>query len=144
VEAFRPLAAAREATVVLDIPDTLTVRAERNALRQVLLNLLDNAIKYGPVGQEVRVEGRDAADGRGVVLAVEDQGPGVPLGDRERIWEGFERLEREDAPVAGSGIGLAVVRALAARMGGETAVGDAPTGGARFTVRLERAGADGG
>jgi len=138
VEAFRPLAEARGATLELDIPGDLAATAERHALRQVLVNLLDNAVKYGPEGQTVRVEG--TARGSEVELAVEDQGPGVPAADRQRVWDGFVRLDREDNGATGSGIGLSVVRSLVERMGGAAAVTESSTGGARFTVRLPRAG----
>jgi signal transduction histidine kinase len=140
VDAFGPLAAARKVTIDVEIPATIQVRGERNALRQVLLNLLDNAVKYGPEGQRIRFEARHRVGAPEIELLVDDQGPGIPTADRARIWEGFERLERDDVPVAGSGIGLAVVRSLVARMGGRTAVADAPTGGARFIITLAAAG----
>jgi signal transduction histidine kinase len=68
---------------------------------------------------------------------VDDQGPGIPVEDRERVWVGYFRLQRETRlAVAGSGIGLAVVRSLATEMGGKTWIEDADTGGARFVVEL--------
>lgn len=138
LEAFRPLAAARAVMLRSEIPAGLAVRGDRHALRQILLNLLDNAVKYGPGGQTVTVEAR-ALNGR-TLLAVEDQGPGIPRDDRERVWEGFHRLAREtESAVAGSGIGLSVVRSLAGDMGGRTWNEDAPGGGARFVVELPAA-----
>jgi signal transduction histidine kinase len=68
---------------------------------------------------------------------VDDQGPGVPPEERERVWEAYYRLQRETASaVAGSGIGLTVVRSLAAEMGGRAWVEEADAGGARFVVEL--------
>ena len=144
LDAFRPLAAARGVTLHADIPASVHVSADRSALRQILLNLLDNAVKYGPPGQTVRVDAQAAADAGRTRIAVEDQGPGVPLEDRERVWEGYYRLRREArSAVAGSGIGLAVVRSLVSELGGTAWVEDAPAGGARFVVELA-AGAEGG
>ncbi|MEO8561996.1 MAG: ATP-binding protein [bacterium] len=74
-------------------------------------------------------------------LEVEDEGPGIPAGDRERIWSPFFRLERDvSSAVAGSGIGLAVVRDLVWRLGGRTGVSDrpAPARGSLFYVELPR------
>ncbi len=135
LDAFRPLAAARDVTLRIEVPPRAAVRADPSALRQILLNLLDNAVKYGPRGQTVSVAAQ-VLNGR-ARIAVDDQGPGIPLGDRDRVWQGFYRLPREArSAVAGSGIGLAVVRSLATEMGGRTWVEDTDTGGARFVVEL--------
>jgi signal transduction histidine kinase len=90
----------------------------------MLLNLLDNAVKYGPAGQEVRI---GAMQDNGVArLWVDDGGPGIPRADRERVWLRFWRLERDrDSAVAGSGIGLAVVRELASLHHGRAWIEDA-------------------
>jgi signal transduction histidine kinase len=135
LDAFRPLAAARDVTLRADVPAVASVRGDRHALRQILLNLLDNAVKYGPRGQTVLVRA-ETLNGR-TRIVVEDQGPGIPLDDRERVWEGYYRLQRErHSAVAGSGIGLAVVRSLADDMGGKTWIEDSDTGGARFIIEL--------
>src|SRR5207245_2769518 len=112
IDGFAPLAAARGATLSAAIPEDLVVTADPGAVRQMLLNLLDNAVKYGPTGQDVRI---GATRETGVAkLWVDDGGPGIPRADRERVWERFWRLERDrESAVAGSGIGLAVVRELA-------------------------------
>lgn len=141
VDAFRPLAEERGARLCPDVPPDAAVRADRHALRQVLVNLLDNAVKYGPRGQTVRIE--TVTNGRDVEIAVEDQGPGVHVDDRDRVWNGFQRLERQAASVPGSGIGLSVVKTLVERMGGRVTVGDSATGGARFTVILPSSSPDG-
>jgi len=135
LDAFRPLAAARGVTLRAEVPPRAAVRADSSALRQILLNLLDNAVKYGPRGQTVSVAAQ-VLNGK-TRIAVDDQGPGIPLADRDRVWQGYYRLQREArSAVAGSGIGLAVVRSLATEMGGRTWVEDTDTGGARFVVEL--------
>jgi signal transduction histidine kinase len=97
--AFAPIAAARGVRVIASLPPTAVALADQDALRQVLLNLLDNAVKYGPNDQEVlvAVEATTAAGAAapGVRLSVDDQGPGVPARDRRRIWHRYQRLERE-------------------------------------------------
>jgi signal transduction histidine kinase len=135
VEAFAPLAAARGITIATELADGLVAVVDADALRQMLLNLLDNAAKYGPAEQTVTV-GLAPGDGR-ARLWVDDQGPGIPATDRERVWERFWRLERDrGSAVAGTGIGLSVVRELVALHGGRAWIEDAPGGGARFVIEL--------
>src|SRR5437879_2224751 len=124
-EGFAPLAAARGVTLCTELTDGVVAPVDADALRQMLLNLLDNAVKYGPSGQTVTL-GLTVADGRARV-SVDDEGPGVPAAERERIWDRFWRLERDrGSAVAGTGIGLSVVRELVALHGGRTWVEDAP------------------
>jgi signal transduction histidine kinase len=135
VSTFAPMAAAVDSRVRLVRADDVMVPIDRDAMRQVLLNLLDNANKYGPPGQTIRV-GVSAENGL-ARLTVEDEGPGVPPAHRERVWQPFVRLQRDvDAHIAGSGIGLAVVRDLVARLGGVARIEEAPNGGARAVVEL--------
>jgi len=137
LDGFAPLAAARGATVAASIPEDLVVPADPGAVRQMLLNLLDNAVKYGPAGQQVRVGAtRDNGIAR---LWVDDGGPGIPRADRERVWDRFWRLERDrGSSVAGSGIGLAVVRELADLHHGRAWIDDAgpDAGGTRVVIEL--------
>jgi len=132
---FRPMARSRGVSVETSLDPTLEAEIDPNAFRQILLNLLDNALKYGPDGQVIAVSGnRDRAD---IVLSVSDQGPGVPLDARERIWDRFWREDRaRNSSVVGTGIGLAIVRELVTLHGGRALVTDAPGGGARFEIRL--------
>ena len=133
--AFAPLAASADATVRATRLEPCAVSANRAELRQVMLNLLDNAVKYGPRGQTVTIG--IARKGEHVRLWVEDEGGGIPVADRERVWEPFARLARDiDAVTAGSGIGLAVVREIVSRYGGSTRIEDAAGGGARIVVEL--------
>lgn len=129
--------AAAGAGVRVDVAadERVMATADRVALRQMLINLLDNAAKYGPASQTIRV-GVAGENGR-AVISVDDQGPGVPPRERLRVWESFYRLDRDaTSAVAGSGIGLYVVRELARLQGGDARVEDAPGGGARFIVEL--------
>ena len=139
VESFAPLAGARGATVRTTHSGHAVALGDRDALRQVLLNLLDNAVKYGPVGQTITAGTRLTSDGR-VQVWVDDQGAGIPGRDKARIWEPFRRLDRAvEAGISGNGIGLAVVRELVAAQGGTVSVNDAPDGGASFVVTLRAA-----
>ena len=133
--AFGPLAAAADATLRAARLESASVSVNRAELRQVMLNLLDNAVKYGPRGQTVTIG--VARKQEYVRLWVEDEGGGIPPADRQRVWEPFVRLTRDiDAETAGSGIGLAVVREIVSRYGGSTRIEDAAGGGARVVVEL--------
>ena len=112
------------------------------AMRQIVINLTENALKFGPEGQTVTVTldlVRSSMPGNldGVLhLTVDDEGPGVPPADRDRIWQPFVRLAEVGSAPAGTGLGLSVVRQLVAELGGRWSVSDAPRGGARFHVEL--------
>jgi signal transduction histidine kinase len=137
VESFAPLAGTRGTTVRTTHAGHAVALADRDALRQVLLNLLDNAVKYGPAGQTVTAGTRVTDDGR-AQLWVDDQGTGIPAWDKARVWEPFRRLDRAvEAGISGNGIGLAVVRELVTAQGGTVTVHDAPGGGASFVVTLQ-------
>jgi signal transduction histidine kinase len=135
VATFAPLAHERGVNVLAEARDPVTAYVDVGALRQIVLNLLDNATKFGPRGQTVRLTVEQADDR--ARIAVEDEGPGIPLVDRERVWSPYVRLRREkSAANEGSGIGLAVVRELTQLHGGSAVVQDAPGGGARFVIEL--------
>ena len=104
------------------------------AYRQIVLNLLENAVRYGPPGQTVTVRVERVTSG--ARLVVEDEGPGIPIADRERVWAPFVRLTSQHHASTGTGIGLAVVRDLTTRHGGRAWVDRAQSGGARFVVEL--------
>ena len=109
------------------------VSADRNRMRQVVANLLDNAIKYTPPGG--RVEVQTALDGAETVLTVTDSGAGIPAGELPRIWE---RLYRGDASRSerGLGLGLSLVKAIVEAHGGRVKATSAPGQGSAFVVRL--------
>jgi len=137
VDSFAPLAGARGVTVRTTHSGHAVALADRDALRQVLLNLLDNAVKYGPAGQTITAGTRVDGGGR-VQLWVDDQGSGIAARDKARVWEPFRRLDRAvEAGISGNGIGLAVVRELVTAQGGTVAVHDAVGGGASFVVTLQ-------
>jgi signal transduction histidine kinase len=134
VEEFRPLAASRRVSIACDIGARPTLAMRPEALRQILLNLLDNAVKYGPSEQTVRISlaQRDSD----VQLSVADEGPGVPVREREQIWTPFMRGAAARAK-GGSGIGLTIVREVVEQHGGRCWVEPiVPSGGARFVVSL--------
>jgi two-component system phosphate regulon sensor histidine kinase PhoR len=107
---------------VLDVEEPGAVLADADALQQVLLNLLDNAVRYGPGGQTITLRAR-RVDGC-VQLVVEDEGPGLPATQRGRVLRRFVRLARDrDTHRTGAGIGLAVVRELVEAMGGRVVIG---------------------
>jgi PAS domain S-box-containing protein len=138
------LATARERldshTLVLDAPEAVPpVVADEQKLRQVLANLVDNAIKYAPSGTHVQVT-LEPEGGR-VVARVRDEGPGIPAADRARIFEKFIRLDPDHVSgVAGTGLGLYISRGLVERMGGEIWVEPDERPGATFAVALRAAG----
>lgn len=129
-----PIAAAHAATIVNEVPPGALAWADRGAVRRIILNLLDNALKYGPAGQTISIGA--AAEGGRVRLRVDDQGAGVPPGARETIFRAFERHGVGPSSPTGSGIGLTIVRELASALGGTVHVEDRPGGGARFVVTL--------
>jgi len=138
VEGFRPLAEPEGVRLVTRVEGGIAGHVDRGAVRQILLNLLDNAVKYGPPGQVVTLGGEVREDG--VHLWVEDEGPGIPPGDRERIFDRFTRLDGNgERRVAGTGIGLSVVRDLVERHGGRVWVESGTRRGARFVVALPAA-----
>jgi signal transduction histidine kinase len=132
--AFAPLAWTAKVSLREEIDAAAPALVDGAAYRQIVLNLLENAVRYGPTGQTVtvRVERLD----RSARVAVEDEGAGVPIADRERIWAPFVRLTNGRRGTNGTGIGLAVVRDLTARHGGRAWVERAERGGARFVVEL--------
>lgn len=140
IASFSRLVPTGKATISSRLPAHLPARIDGDALRQVLLNLLDNAVRYGPTGQTIVVAGDTTRDT--VEVSVEDDGPGVPLQDRERIFEPFLRGDHTlGTVVVGSGIGLSVVKGIIEAHGGSVWV-EAPRrgSGARFVFRLPRLG----
>ena len=112
--------------------------ADAQAARQILLNLLDNAAKYGPARQQI-VVGLAIFDGA-ARLWVDDEGPGVPPHERQRVFEMFYRAARDvQSQAIGSGLGLGIVRELTSLHGGRTWIEAAPQGGARVVVEFPNA-----
>lgn len=134
---FEARAQAKSLTLSVRADDGVTVVVSRSRLRELLDALVDNALVYTPSGGTVRVEAL-ARDG-GVDLEVRDSGPGIPPAEREQVFERFFRGSAgQQGGHPGSGLGLAVVRAVAASEGATVSVDEAPEGGARLRVRFPR------
>jgi signal transduction histidine kinase len=135
VDGFSLLSRSRSAELRTELQENVTAQVDRGALRQILVNTIDNALKYGPEGQRITV-GAALFDDMARVW-VDDEGPGIPEEARARVFESFYRLPRErQTAVPGSGIGLSVVRELARLHGGEVWAEEAPGGGARIVVQF--------
>jgi signal transduction histidine kinase len=120
----------------------LTVIADREKLRQVVLNLLSNAIRFTPPGGRIILAASAAGDSR-VAISVQDTGPGIPESRQEQVFEPFVQLDRSlTQPQEGLGLGLAISRDLARGMRGELALESTPNKGARFVLTLPRGPAD--
>jgi two-component system sensor histidine kinase KdpD len=107
---------------------------------QVLFNLLDNAAKHAPAGSEIRVSAENAGErvpGKHVIVRISDEGPGIPAGETDRIFEKFYRGGGPDRRRAGTGLGLAICRGFVEAMGGTiTATHRSDRSGAVFTITL--------
>ena len=136
VDAFAPIARAADVTITTSRAEAWG-DVERAALRQITLNLLDNAVKHGGRGSTIDV--RTRVEGGEIRLEIDDAGPGIPAAWRERVFEPFTRVEGRK--VAGAGIGLSVVRELVTAHGGRVWIEDSPRGGARVAVALPAAAA---
>jgi signal transduction histidine kinase len=135
VEDFESVMNSSEVQIETCLDFTLSARVDPDALRQIVLNLLDNAVKYGKKKQQVIV-GLEAREGL-ARLFVDDEGPGIPAADRKRVFQRFQRLERDrQSVIAGTGIGLSVVQELTTRQGGRCSVTTGERGGAKFIVEL--------
>lgn len=128
-------ARSRSHAISWDCPAGLEIEADQEFLRRLLLNLVENALKYSPTGSHTSVEARPSK--RGIRLSVRDQGQGIPEPMRERIFEKFVRLEETGTGTrAGSGLGLAFCQLVAEAHDGRIWVEDNPSGGSIFVVEL--------
>lgn len=117
------------------VPDIPLVRVDPVLMHHILLNLLDNAGRYGDPGTAIIIRGRRTADA--LLLSVIDQGPGIPPGSESRLFDSFTRIEGSDRSKHGTGLGLAIVKGFAEAMGltVEVANVEEPSG-ACFTIRI--------
>ncbi|WP_437818915.1 HAMP domain-containing sensor histidine kinase [Sorangium sp. So ce1078] len=128
----------RRVTLTVDATALPPARCDRRALEQVLMNLLDNAIKYAGEGAHVTVKARSVD--QQVTIAVADDGPGIPPHHLGRIFERFYRVDAgRSRDLGGTGLGLAIVKHLVELMNGSIEVESAIGRGTQFTVRLARA-----
>jgi PAS domain S-box-containing protein len=139
VDLTRPLAESME--VVIHDPELAGgngyVFADNQRLKQVLINLIANAIKYNRRGGEVRVA-VESADSERVRISVSDTGPGLDKASVEKLFVPFERLDAAVSGIDGTGLGLAVSRSLIEAMGGTIAASSTPGVGSVFSVELDR------
>jgi signal transduction histidine kinase len=133
VDEFKPLVEARKIAIETRLAPVPPLSLTPDSLRHILLNLLDNAVKYGPDGQTITVS--LSATTNDVQLVVADQGRGVPASERDEIWRAFAR-GHAGQETTGSGIGLSIVRDVVTQHGGRAWVESPSTGGARFTISL--------
>ena len=117
------IAADRQVHWQVSVEPGLAVYLAADDLHQVLLNLFDNAVKYGPVGQTITVTAR--REGASARLVVTDQGTGISAAEEALIWQPFRRGRQAEETTTGTGIGLAVVRDIIERAGGSATVGHA-------------------
>jgi signal transduction histidine kinase len=142
VKLMEPYAAEKGVTLQLNLvpellpANKLELEVDGRAIQQALVNLIDNAIKHSAKGQTVRVE-LGPWDHGSVSLAVSDDGPGIPVAERERIFERFYRLGSElRRETQGIGIGLSIVKHIVEAHGGRVMVESEPGTGSRFTIIL--------
>ena len=139
VEIFRPLASVKSLTLTLAIPDTpLRVRADHDRIFQVLSNLLSNAIKFSSVKGSITVQA--TTSGRDLQIAVQDDGPGIPERDLDRVFEGFCQLQDSDA--RGLGLGLYICRAIIEAHGGRIWATSRPGAGSTFSFTVPRSSSE--
>lgn len=129
------LAEGREVRLSQECAGPLWVMGDAGQLKQVLLNLLDNALRYTPAGGEVALRGR--VDGAVACIEVRDTGVGIPAEDLAHVFERFYRGDTSRTRATGnSGLGLAIVQTIVTAHGGEIAVQSAPGAGTCFTITL--------
>jgi two-component system phosphate regulon sensor histidine kinase PhoR len=139
-ETLRDAIAARRAELVVEGDGSPVVAGSEGLLEQLLLNLVDNAVKYCPEGSRVAVRWSGGSENASLfILEVSDNGPGIPPRDLERIFERFYRVEKSrHRDSGGTGLGLAIVRHIALLHGGSISVRSQPGHGSTFTLTLPR------
>jgi signal transduction histidine kinase len=130
----RTLGAAKQVEVEHDVPSGMIVQADPVRLQEVLLSLVENAVRHAPNGGQIQITARD---GRIAQIIVSDNGPGIDPDHLERIFDRFYRLdEARTRSGGGTGLGLSIAQAIARAHGGEIAAANARGGGAVFTLTL--------
>jgi len=132
-----PYAASRDSELALAADASLHVRGDPIALGLLVRNLVDNAVRYSPNGSrvDVAVASDSGAEGKAVVLRVDDAGPGIPEAERVRVFDRFYR--RASSEEEGSGLGLAIVRSVAEAHGASVSLEGSPLGGLRVVVQMK-------
>jgi signal transduction histidine kinase len=138
VERQRPALEAAGARIELSTPDRFPeVRFDRDAIAEIIQNLVDNAEKYARAAPNREIHVALSSTDDSVTLSVRDHGPGIPSDVQRKLFRPFARGNRDDSP-AGLGLGLVLVKALVEAHDGRVIYADAPGGGALFTVILPR------
>ena len=136
IDALQARARARDVTLKNLLPGALVAYADNDRMRQVISNLVDNAIKYGRAGGVTAVEASQLPDGRIEIMVVDD-GAGIPKDAQERIFERFYRVDKaRSREQGGTGLGLAIVKHVVQAHGGEVRLESEPGAGARFVISL--------
>lgn len=135
VSQLRPRAEYKCNKLSADIPEDLIINGERDAIHQILVNLVDNAVKYTPHGGQVAIS---ASMDKGLIsIRVADTGIGIPSDDLPRIFEGFYRVDKARSRASGgTGLGLSIVKHLSEQMGGSVSVTSKTNEGTTFTVTI--------
>jgi len=142
LETLKPLAEERGVMLAAPQGPPLVIRADRDKVSRVLINLVDNGLKFTPPGGRVDIRAR--AEGPWVKVAVSDSGVGIPARELERIFDKFHQVERvRGGGRAGSGLGLSISRQLVEMHGGGLTVESSPGAGSTFTMTLPVADGDG-
>jgi heavy metal sensor kinase len=129
------LAEEKQQTVVVEGNPNLNVWADRLILRQAVINLLDNAVKYSPVGGKIHVD--VSVDTHTVLIAFQDSGPGIPIEHRDKVFERFYRIDKARTRAeGGTGLGLSIVKWAVSVNGGRIDFDSEPGHGCTFTMRL--------
>ena len=133
VDLYEDLAEQRGVRIEAMSEGELRIPVDRNRMRQVVANLLDNAVKYTPSGGRIQIEAH--RDGTDAVLSVTDTGIGIPADELPRIWDRLYRGDKSRSE-RGLGLGLSLVKAIVEAHGGGVAVTSTPGAGSRFDLRL--------
>ena len=137
VNAFQQLAAEHGLELTVATADRLDVPGDAEQLRQLLVILLDNAVRYSSDGGRIHVQARE--DGSNALLTVHDTGIGIPAESLERVFERFYRAdEARNRQSGGAGLGLAIAQELVNRHNGKITVTSTEGAGSTFTIRLPR------
>jgi two-component system, OmpR family, sensor kinase len=138
VHATRSLALAKKVSLGAELPEELPIRADEGLLRRMILNLLDNAIKYTPAGGHITVS--CARSGTEYTLSVTDTGPGIPADLQQRVFERFFRVDkartRAEGDGVGAGLGLSIARWIAEAHCGRLILARSDSSGSTFTAFL--------
>ena len=137
VDQFRVIMKEGQLEIINTVDSSVEVMLDVDAFRQMFLNILDNAVKFSPIGEKIEVKLLD--DLNGINLSIEDRGPGVPLRSRERIWDPYYRAHTgAKSAVGGTGIGLAIVKELARLQNLDVSMDQREGGGSKFMITINK------